>query len=179
MTDAGDAIDQALIRRGDDADARAIAEIRVASWRVTYAGIVPGRLLDRMDVDRTTERVCGLFGAEPDNHVFVVEAPPGRVVGYAFASPARDDDAVGLGEVQAIYLHPDSQGRGLGRRLLDAATEDLAGRGFETIVLWVLTDNAPARGFYEHAGFVPDGAARTLDFDGEPIEEVRYRRPGA
>ena len=52
----------------------------------------------------------------------------------------------------------------------------LEARGFPAIVLWVLTSNTAARGFYEHSGFARDGAARDLDFDGTPIEEIRYRR---
>jgi RimJ/RimL family protein N-acetyltransferase len=40
----------------------------------------------------------------------------------------------------------------------------------------VLTANAPARRFYERQGFEPDGAKRVLDFDGTPIEEIRYQR---
>ena len=39
-----------------------------------------------------------------------------------------------------------------------------------------LTDNARARGVYKAAGWRPDGAVRTLDFDGTPIEEIRDRR---
>ena len=163
-----------LIREGTTDDARAIAEIRVASWRATYAGIVPQPVLDRMDVDRTVERICGRLAGE--SQVLVLETPDAGIVGYAFVAPARDHDAKGLGEIEAIYLHPDAQGRGLGGRLLAAASDALAAQGFDTLVLWVLTANAPARGFYEHAGFALDGAARNLDFDGEPIEEIRYRR---
>jgi ribosomal protein S18 acetylase RimI-like enzyme len=164
----------ALVRPATEADARAIAEIRVATWRATYAGIVPQAVLDRMDVDRAVEGVCGILAS--DSRVLVVEEPGRGVVGYTFVAPARDADAGGLGEIEAIYVHPSSQGLGLGGQLLAAGAEELARRGFETLVLWVLTDNAPARGFYEHAGFAPDGTARTLDFDGESIEEIRYRR---
>jgi ribosomal protein S18 acetylase RimI-like enzyme len=89
---------------------------------------------------------------------------------------ARDDDATGLGEVYAIYLAPSALGRGLGRALMDAALAELAAAGLATVVLWVLTANASARRFYERAGFRPDGAVRTLDFDGTPIEEIRCRR---
>jgi ribosomal protein S18 acetylase RimI-like enzyme len=162
------------VRPATEADARAIAEIRVETWRATYAGIVPQSVLDRMDVDRTVEGICGILAS--DTRVLVVDTPDSGVAGYTFVAPARDDDAAGLGEIEAIYVRPDAQGRGLGGQLLAASAEDLAALGFDTLVLWVLTDNAPARGFYEHAGFVPDGTARTLDFDGESIEEIRYRR---
>jgi L-amino acid N-acyltransferase YncA len=162
-----------VVRRATDADARAIAEIRIETWRATYAGIVPQAMLDRMDVDRTVVGICGLIAG--DTHVLVIEAD-GKIAGYAFVAAARDEDAAGLGEVEAIYVRPEAQGRGLGGRLMDAAIADLGEQGFQTSVLWVLTDNAPARGFYEHAGFRPDGAARDLDFDGEQVQEIRYRR---
>lgn len=164
----------ANVRPATEADARAVAEIRIATWRATYAGIVPQSVLDRMDVDRTVQGICGILAS--NTRVLVVETPEAGVVGYAFTAPARDDDADGLGEIEAIYVRPEAQGRGLGGQLLAASSADLAARGFDTLVLWVLTDNAPARGFYEHEGFSPDGTARHLDFDGESIEEIRYRR---
>ena len=39
------------IRDAEPADARALAQIRVASWRMAYAGIVPGAILERMDLE--------------------------------------------------------------------------------------------------------------------------------
>jgi hypothetical protein len=53
--------------------------------------------------------------------------------------------------------------------------DDLAERGFSAVVLWVLAGNARGRGFYEALGWCSDGRAQMLDFDGTPVEEVRYR----
>jgi GNAT superfamily N-acetyltransferase len=163
------------IRDAVAADAEAIAGIRVASWRATYAGVVPQSVLDRLDVARNvawlTERL-----ADPGTTSDLVIEDGGRVVGYALLAVARDPDADGLGEVEAIYLAPGATGRGLGGSLMDAAVARLAAAGHFAVVLWVLTANAGARRFYERAGFFPDGAARMLEFDGTPIEEIRYRR---
>ena len=164
------------VRPAAPADARAIAEIRLASWRATYAGIVPATILDRMDVARNETWIAGLIAEPQGRATLVVEDGEGRVAGYALTAPARDEDAAGLGEVEAIYLHPEVLGRGLGRRLLQAAVAGLDAAGFESVVLWVLSENERARHFYERSGFRPDGAARMLDFDGTPIEEIRYRR---
>lgn len=169
------------VRAATAADAPAIARIRVESWRATYAGIVPAAILGRMDVDRNTawlrariEESAAPAATSPIT--LVVEDAPGTVAGYALGGPCRDDDGRDLGEVEAIYLAPAARGRGLGRPLLEAAVAALRAAGFETTVLWVLTANGPARRFYEAAGFHPDGAGRMLDFDGTPIEEIRYRR---
>jgi len=164
-----------VVRAATVADARTIAEIRVASWRAAYQGMVPAVTLERMDVDRDEARLRAKL-ADPRLRAFVVVDDSGRVAGFVLAAAARDEDAAGLGEVQAIYLDPGARGRGLGQALMEAALADLAGAGLATAVLWVLTANAPARRFYERAGFRADGAARTLDFDGTPIEEIRYRR---
>ena len=36
-----------------------------------------------------------------------------------------------------------------------------------------------ARRFYQAAGFRADGARSTIDFDGTPIDEIRYRLDSA
>lgn len=165
-----------VVRAATVADAHAIATIRLAAWRATYAGIVPAALLDRMDLARNEAWIAGRVADPGGQATLVVEEERGRVAGYALTAPARDDDAAGLGELEAIYLDPEARGRGLGRPLLDAALAELRRSGFSTVVLWVLTANGSARRFYERAGFRPDGAVRSLDFDGAPIEEIRYRR---
>jgi ribosomal protein S18 acetylase RimI-like enzyme len=164
----------ARVRPATVADARAIAEIRVASWRATYSGIVPAAVLERMDVDHDEVRFRGRL-ADPGRWAFVAEDASGSVTGFVMAGAARDDDAAGLGEVYAIYLAPGARGRGVGLVLMDAAIEALAAAGSSTVILWVLTANEPARRFYERAGFQLDGTARDLDFDGTPVEEIRYR----
>jgi GNAT superfamily N-acetyltransferase len=52
--------------------------------------------------------------------------------------------------LEQLYVHPDHQGRGVGRTLL----EDVQRRASGGLRLHVFTRNAPARRFYEAAGFV-------------------------
>lgn len=60
-----------------------------------------------------------------------------------------------------LYIHPDHQGRGLGRTLLKVAQES----EFE-IRLWTFQCNARAHRFYERNGFT-----RELETDGANNEE--------
>ncbi len=163
------------IRDAVTTDAPAIAGIRVASWRVTYAGIVPAPILDRMDVARNAAWLERRL-ADPGDSITLVTEEGGHVIGYALLNPAHDQDVRGWGEVEAIYLDPVATGRGLGSNLMESSLARLGAAGHHVAVLWVLTANARARRFYDRAGFAPDGAARMLDFDGTPIEEIRYRR---
>jgi GNAT superfamily N-acetyltransferase len=101
----------------------------------------------------------------------------GRPIGYVVAGPPRDEDlSTRAAEIYAIYVYPEDWRTGAGRALLNAATAELAARGAETLVLWVLEGNAPARAFYETMGWNPDGGRQELDMGGFKTFEVRYRR---
>lgn len=99
------------------------------------------------------------------------------MVGFASVGPCRDPDRPGAGELYAIYLLPEAWGCGVGRELIIAGLDVLAGFKFAEATLWVLDTNARARRFYETAGWVIDDASRVEEGFGFPIPEVRYRRP--
>jgi GNAT superfamily N-acetyltransferase len=97
----------------------------------------------------------------------------GRVVGFAWTGLSRDGDATGLAELYAINLHPDAWGRGAGSALLRAAQAEIAGRGHDEAVLWVVPGNTRARRFYERHGWTSDPIEVA---DGVSVPELRYRR---
>jgi GNAT superfamily N-acetyltransferase len=172
-----DSAGRAKVRAAGPDDAKRIAEINVRSWQAAYDGIVPRSILEGMEVESRRLTWLGRIADLGQRSLFVAELD-GRVEGYALAGPARDHDLPDLaGEVYAIYVDPAAQGRGLGRALLDAATTELVTAGFEPVVLWAITANAPGRRFYEACGWRADGSARPIDFDGTPVEEMRYRAP--
>ena len=164
-----------VVRAAVPADAASIAEIHVASWRAAYVGIVPQTVLDRLSVDRRQQFWMQRLQSPDQTRTFVAVAG-GRVVGFAGTGrPASQTNPPGTAEVETIYLLPAAWRRGIGRRLLSHAVDDLARRGFTVAILWVLTDNQRGRRFYEASGWAPDGTVQLLDFDGTPIEEMRYR----
>jgi mycothiol synthase len=58
-----------------------------------------------------------------------------------------------LGEVYVVGVSPAAQGRGLGRVLTVAGLQHLAARGVAEVLLYVESDNTPARRLYEDLGF--------------------------
>jgi ribosomal protein S18 acetylase RimI-like enzyme len=115
----------------------------------------------------------------------LAEDPDAGAAGFATYGPYRvnghNDSELdpSIGEVLAIYVDPDRQGRGAGRALMDAAVAELRRDGVTEVRLWVLTENAAARAFYERYGFVADGTNhffRVERSDGTPVDlpEVRY-----
>ena len=168
------------VRPAGPADVEDLARVRIATWRAAYRGIVPDAVLDGFDpvAEVVTWRQRLAAVTEVRTEVALVVEPPARprLVGFVTTGAARHADEAGLGEVWAIYVDPDAQGRGVGRALMDAAIRDLTVRGFDEIVLWVFEANAPARAFYERLGWTPDGAAKPLVIGGAAPLEIRYRR---
>lgn len=168
------------VRGAAPADAAALGRVHVRAWQATYRGIMPDEFLDGLDpVERGNMWAQALGTARPGVSRLVVCTEPGDdPVGFAIVGPVHDSEASGsgLGELYAINLDPDAWGLGLGRELLAAATTELSRLGFGEAVLWVATGNSRARRFYEVAGWHFDGAERTDDSLGPPIDEARYRR---
>jgi GNAT superfamily N-acetyltransferase len=141
------------VRRATSEDARAIAEVHVASWRTTYPGIVDQAYIDGLSVDERAavwaRRLETQDESKPD--VLVALTPESGVVGFASGGVIRhpyiDFDA----ELHAIYLLKPFQGLGLGRRLVQEWSIKALERGLHAAIVRVLADN-PACAFYEKLG---------------------------
>lgn len=82
----------------------------------------------------------GLFIAERD----------GRILGFHWTKVHLDGPDAGSGEVYVMAVHPDAQGLGLGRRLLERGLAHLQPRD---VILYVESDNEPAVALYSSLGF--------------------------
>ncbi len=170
-----------LVRPATLADADALALVHVRTWQSAYAGIVPAEYLAALDPDTWADRRRARM-AEPSEFDTLVAEEGGRLHGFVTYGPYRHGAGAvdpTVGEILAIYVHPDAQGRGVGRALMDDAVAALAARGVTEVRLWVLAENAPSRRFYERYGLEPDGERDTFRVDppgGAPVDlaEVRY-----
>ncbi|GAA4071837.1 GNAT family N-acetyltransferase [Nonomuraea soli] len=156
------------IRPAVPADARAIETVRITSWKSAYQGIVSDEYLDSLEV--TAQRVEFRAESLADGHsAAFVAVVGGEIRGFSAYGPAREFEG---DEVYAIYLLPGEFSTGMGRALMDATLDDLRARGSRSVGLWVLTDNARARRFYEAAGFTWTGGVQHWD----QLEELHYSR---
>jgi len=161
------------IRPAEWDDLAGIAEIHVGGWRWAYRGLVPDELLESLSVE--DREAMWRRAIDRPRHALTVAEQDGGVIGFVSVGPTLDADAAeATGEVYAIYLRPESVGRGMGRALLERAVGDLTALGFVRGSLWVLENNARTRRFYEVAGWCPDGTEKTEDWNGFPLREVRY-----
>jgi GNAT superfamily N-acetyltransferase len=158
-------------------DCPRVAEIRIRGWQTAYKGLIPQSYLDALSVEEDATRRRARFGQGGDEIVNLVAERDGEVIGWACHGPYRDGEVrTEDAELYAIYVHPDRVGGGVGRALLRESAGRCAAAGHERMLLWVLKENAPARRFYEQAGFGPDGTEEPFDVDGVAVPEVRYAR---
>ena len=137
------------IRQAKPSDASAVAAAHDEAWRCAYQGIIPSieleKLINRRGTDwwesaiRKGSRITLLqFG---DN-----------VAGYANYGRNRARSLFYDGEIYELYLRPEFQGLGFGRRLFSAARKDLLQSGLRSMVVWALSDNDSAVEFYRALG---------------------------
>ena len=162
------------IRRAKPFDAVAVAGTHDEAWRTAYRGIIPGaeleKLINRRGPDwwesaiRKGSRISLLQFGE-------------HVAGYSNYGRNRARSLSYDGEVYELYLRPEYQGLGFGRRLFTAARRDLLQSGLKTLVVWALSDNEPAVEFYRALG--GRAVARSSErFGDKVLDKVAYAWQG-
>jgi ribosomal protein S18 acetylase RimI-like enzyme len=141
------------IRFATPSDAMDIANVHVETWRSTYRGMMPDSLLDNLSLATRGNFWLGYLKKPPEGaFVIVVEDEIGEIAGFANAGPPRPEVQDYDSELYAIYIMEKEQGRGTGRKLVEATARELGRRGTKSMMLWVLKDNEPSRRFYEALG---------------------------
>ncbi len=164
----------AVVRAAVVHDAPVIARVHVASWRSTYATVLPADFLAALDEGGYADR-WRRFISDRSNLAYVVEED-GTVVGFASGGRERAGETSYKGELYAIYIADGFQGRGHGRELVRAVVAGLREMGLEDMIIWVLRDNQPARRFYERLGGVYV-RAQPITIGSATLEEVSYGWP--
>lgn len=153
------------VRRADPADLDEIVGVFLGCWRETYAAVLPERLVAVM-TDESAREMWARVAREsaPGDLLVAIGEPDERILGVARTTPVVD----ATGHLASLYVLPQAQGMGVGRRLVDMAVAHLGAAGARSATLWVFTGNAPSLAFYRHLGWEPDGEERTQAEFGEP-----------
>ena len=77
----------------------------------------------------------------------------GQVVGYAYGSLPFERAAYAWCAEVSIYLAPESQGKGIGRRLYAAVEEILWRQGYRIIYALITSENEGSLAFHEKVGY--------------------------
>src|SRR5688500_14236385 len=150
------------IRAATEADIDPVGELHSLVRDKTYKSIVRG-----YRSEPTTAYWRLLFPAEAGTHRLLIAEAGGAVIGFVY---------VGEGVLQAIHVHPDWHGRGVGQALMRAGRNALAELGFRFASLWVIVGNERACRFYERDGWRPSGRVRDTRVGGVSWFEQEYVR---
>jgi GNAT superfamily N-acetyltransferase len=154
-------------------DRVAIARLHADSWRATYRGAYRDEYLDG-DVVADRLRVWESRLSTPAaNQLVLVAEDEGTIVGFACAYGG--DDARWGTLLDNLHVRPGTHGRGTGRRLLsDVALWCRDRHPDRGLYLWVLSQNARARRFYERMGATDCGGDVSVPPGGGQIDSRRY-----
>uniref|UniRef100_UPI0025E6D361 anhydro-N-acetylmuramic acid kinase n=1 Tax=uncultured Agrococcus sp. TaxID=382258 RepID=UPI0025E6D361 len=156
------------IREANADDLAGVVDVFYDCWTRSYPAVLPARLIDTVDRQEANAMWQRAL-ADESGTVYVAESDDAivGVVGFAMTDETQ-------GHIRSLYVSPDEQGGGYGRRLVEAAIASLADRGACGVTLWVFEENGPSRRFYERLGWVADGERKVDPAFGEP--QIRMTR---
>jgi ribosomal protein S18 acetylase RimI-like enzyme len=173
------------VRTAGVADAPAMGRVMVQSWLTAHRGQMPDaawqKRVDEWTPDVSARAWARLFAEREDGDhermvLLVAEDGTGDLVALVLGTEVDDDTSGSTAQIDALYVLPDRQGQGIGRRLLEEAASELANLDFSGIQIGVLTANLPARRFYEAMGGHEIGQ-RMFDEEGDLQPETIYAWP--
>lgn len=149
------------IREAVPPDAEGTAYVHVKGWQTSYVGLIEQSYLDNINYDQRLELRKKILHSEGTLQLVVTFGE--QIIGFADAGPLRPspynerlslfkDQDVQRGEIYAIYLLVEHQGKGLGRELYQQCRQWFGAHNFQQFVTWGLANNIRARRFYEREG---------------------------
>lgn len=137
------------VRRAEPIDAAAISDVHRVAWRHAYAGLIPHKPLTQM-LERRGEGWWRRATFGPAT-LLVLEVA-GVIAGYATIGLNRARALPQDGEIYELYLRPEYQGIGMGRRLFGESRRLLKSLGCNGLVVWCLEDSEHAVRFFQRQG---------------------------
>lgn len=126
-----------------------IRELTYQVWPQTYAPILSASQIEYM-LNLTYSEQALRAQIQQLGHQFIIAFENG--VPMAFASYSQKENEAGVYRLHKIYLLPYSQGKGIGKKLIQYIQNDIKPGGAEILELNVNRFN-PAKSFYEKLGF--------------------------
>lgn len=168
------------IRYAEFKDIEQIVDVNLKTWRTTYTGIVNEDFLLKLEMGRDdkVKRSKDNFGKREieGRKIYDCVATDGEnVVGMLTYGKCRDEDKLGLsncGEVYAIYILKEYQQKGIGKKLINFAIEDLANENYDKFIIWALKEN-PSVEFYKKIGGQIQ-FQKEIKIDEQVLEEVGF-----
>lgn len=158
--------DDLIIRPARPEDERELAALNRAAWSPLS------------EVAPQPPEEDGVFDERHAPEQYLLALLDGRIVGYIRPVPATPlASNRHVRQIQGLAVDASVRGRGVGRKLVEAACAAAHAEGARKMTLRVLGWNAPARRLYESCGFVVEGLlAEEFLIDGSYVDDIWMAR---
>ena len=125
--------------------------------RLIGEAVVPDVTRDGIVAFQTNYTKAALDGGKPGASTLVAVDGAGEPLGYVHLEPEKDFLTGGTcGYISILAVRAEVEGRGVAKRLLEAAESWAADAGYPFLRLDVFASNATARRFYARRGFAEE-----------------------
>ncbi|RXI96194.1 GNAT family N-acetyltransferase [Anaerobacillus alkaliphilus] len=142
-----------MIRQAQADDFKGIARVHVDCIHTGYQAILPTDTIEKFTYSSREQRwendLPKTISGGTMNFVAVDEQ--GKIIGFALGGTMRDPRLriAYTGEIYGIYIHPNAQGKGIGKQLFKAVTEHLLSLHHTSIALWNFKEHHSCN-FFKH-----------------------------
>ena len=102
--------------------------------RIYAPAVLTGSSSFELEPPDETEMARRMTAVRDGGYPYLAAEVGGRFAGYAYASVYRTRPAYRHSVEDSVYIHPEMQGRGVGRALMQALIEDCTRRGFRQML---------------------------------------------
>lgn len=156
------------IRKATLEDTEGIVRVHIDTLKRTHIGILTEEFLNNLNYEWSSPRFTETL-SNPKRAVslYVAENEEKQIIGFIWGGPERRGDEFYKGEIYAIYVLPEYQGVGIGKRLVKCLVLDLISHGINSMLVMVFADNLPSRHFYEKIGgqIVSEGVVNIMGIE--------------
>ena len=170
-------MDEIVIRKTKVKDIKQIADLTNAIWRSAYAHIMPQEIFEKIEEEKDQQIEIAEKRVNKYGRIEYVAVQGDKVVGLVIGkvqSRYHEYDSRGFANLGGLYIDPEYQHLGIGKKLFDKVVEHFKGQGYKKMFLGVLKDNVQARRAYEKWGCKLDDYERPFEIMGYSFPEVFY-----
>ena len=157
------------IRPANSSDIEQISGIVDACWTSCFSGFLPQPVMERFTGEHRRAEFSRQLSYGAAIYVLLVD---GVITAVCAGKACGKNPFAEHFEIVQLYVAPEKQGRGYGKKLLMHTLRQARRSGLAYAALETAAENRSARAFYQRFGFEEQkNAARTVD----GVEYVTYR----
>ena len=145
-------------------DVEQIAQIHVASWKITYKGMFSEAFLKNFTPE--SRYILWRNNINNPNKIILVLENDNKIIGFIMGESIKQRKYAQYdGDLTALYLKKEEQGKGYGKLLFDALLIEFVKIGYRNCIVKVLKE-CDCKYFYEKLGAV--------HIDDQPLDGFDY-----